>query len=218
VSAPGIIASLLEPRAPFVVDDTLATADFLTPHYSVAGAAVTAADIIDQPGQVTGTGLQILADADVVNILGAFLAVLTAAEWTLVIEWDHGTTSSSMEPLVVTGPGNDNAVQILRQNGFSGHFLTVEDFAGSHFRGSTDSSGAIGDGIHKLALTRVDAKLVFSIDGRAIVSNTSDSFSLAPTTAAFGGYPGDTVNDDLYIRSLRIYAAVSDATLPLLSA
>jgi hypothetical protein len=191
--------------------------DFIAGTYYVNGVAKTAADVVDQPSWIDGTGLVIADSANTVAILGDALTYLLTADWTIVIEWDHFTSLNAILPFVMADGSNDNYVQILRENGFGGNFLNVSDSAGSNFRQATDVTLVV-PGVHKTALTRANPKLIFSIDGRSTVSDTSISFSLASTAAAFGGFPADTVGDPLTIRRFTANAPVSDGTLPGLSA
>lgn len=191
--------------------------DFVAGTYTVNGVTVTAADVIDQPGWIDGTGLVIADSAATVGVLGDALTYLLAADWTVVIEWDHFVTNNTIQPLVLSDGSLDNVVRLRRQNSLSSRFMNVSDFAGVNFRQATDASASIGDGQHKIALTRTNSKLAFSIDGQSVVSNTSTTFSITPTGAAFGGYPGDMIGDALTIKSCVVTAPVSDASLPTLS-
>jgi len=192
--------------------------DFINHVYSVNGVTVTATDIVDQPTWIDGTGLVIADSAATVGILGDALTYLLTADWTMVLAWDHFTSSNNILPFVMADGSNDNAVQVKRKDGLGGHFMNVQDFAGINFRQAEDSSGAIGDNVHKIAITRADAKVIFSVDGRSVVSDTSISFGITPIAAAFGGYPGNTVGDALTIKSCVVTAPVSDGSLPALSA
>lgn len=193
----------------------LASIDFLGETYVVDGVTVTAADIVDHPELITANGLELIEDGDVVNILGDLLALLLTANWTIVLEWNHLDATGEVYPLVITGAGEDNTVQIRRLSG--SHYLFVEDFGGAGYRGVADAF-AFGDGVHKIALTRTNAKLVFSADGRPLATGDIDNFALSPTAAAFGGYPGWTISPTMYIRSLQILDPADDADLPGLSA
>jgi hypothetical protein len=192
--------------------------DFIAGTYYVNGVAKTAADVVDQPSWIDGTGLVIADFASSVAILGDALTYLLTADWTMVIEWDHFTSANTILPFVMADGSNDNAVQLKRNNGLGGHLMNVQDFAGINFRQATDVLlGAVGDGVHKTALTRTDPKLIFSTDGSATVADTSISFGIVPIAAAFGGYPGDTIGDALTIRRFTANAPVSDGSLPGLS-
>lgn len=192
--------------------------DFVNHLYYVNGVAKTAADIVDQPSWIDGTGLVIADSAATVGILGDALTYLLTADWTMVIEWDHFLSTNSVQPFVMADGSNDNAVQLQRQNSFGGYFMNLSDFAGANFRQAVDSSAAVGDGQHKAAFTRRDSKIIISTDGRSTVSDTSISFGIVPIAAAFGGYPADTVIDAVTIKSCVVTAPVSDGSLPTLSA
>jgi hypothetical protein len=199
---------------------TLASAKFRSGLYSVAGAPVLLSSIVDQPELVSAAGLEIAEDGTVAAILGTFLDVLKTANWTLRLKWNNFDSNSTFFPLVLTGADFDNVVQLRRQNSLSNRYMNVEDFAGPDFRDATDASAPAGDGAHIIALTRTDTKLVFSLDGRAVVTAAGDplDFALDVTDACFGGYPGDTVFGALTIESLDVFEPMDDSLLPALSA
>ncbi|WP_434725516.1 hypothetical protein [Mesorhizobium sp. RIZ17] len=65
----------------------LASANFGTGVYTVAGVPVLLADIIDQPELVLGGQLLIPEEGDVVAMLGGLLDVMLTANWTIVLQW-----------------------------------------------------------------------------------------------------------------------------------
>lgn len=192
--------------------------DFVAGTYTVNGATVLPGAIIDTPGAIDGTGLVMADSANVIGIIGDALTYLLTADWTMVLAWDHFLSTNSVLPFVMADGSNDNAVQVQRQNSLGSYFMNVSDFAGINFRQAADSSAAVGDNAHKIALTRTNGKIIFSVDGRSTVSDTSISFGISPIAAAFGGYPGDTVFDAVTIKSCVVTAPVSDGSLPTLSA
>ncbi|TPN44858.1 hypothetical protein [Mesorhizobium sp. B1-1-7] len=194
---------------------TLARINFLTGSYVVNDVTVTAADVIDRPELVTANGLEIVDEASPVAIIGDMLDILLTADWTIVIEWDHFDDNGNIYPLVLSGPGSDNSI-VLRRYAFS-FAMDLQDYSGSNFREATDGE-VVGDGIHRVALTRTDAKLAFSIDGRAVVSDTSISFGISPTSAAIGDASGILGDIAITIRSLTVLAPQDDSLLPSLSA
>jgi hypothetical protein len=197
--------------------------DFLNQIYTVSGVTKTAADVVDQPGVITADGLVLADSASVVSIIGDALTLLLAstAGLTVVLGWDNLDNTNNVIPLVLINPDtSDEGIQIKRQGSLSSYFMNATDFSGIHFRSTTDASAATGDNIHTIALTRTNTKLVFSVDGRAVVSAAGDpdDFTISPTTATFGGLPGDTMSAELRILSLQLYNPVDDSLLPSLSA
>jgi hypothetical protein len=211
-----MLGTLAQRRGGSVVA-SLASIDFVNGAYSVAGVPVTAADIIDQPGLVDpGNGLMIPDQDSAVAMIGDLLALVLTANWTIVVEWEHYDNTGNVYPLVVSGAGDDNSI-VLRRYAFS-YAMDAQDFAGPNFREATDGEQVL-EGVHRVAITRTDAKLAFSIDGRAVVSDTSSSFSLSPTGAVLGDYGGGGIMQDfaMAIRSLRVLAPQADGALPGLS-
>lgn len=190
--------------------------NFLTGSYTVNGVTVTAADVVANPELITADGL--IITEDVVNIIGDLLTLLLTANYTAVLAWDHLDYTGNIVPLALIDPDtSDDGLVVKRQS--SGEFMNVSDFSGAHFRGAVDSS-AVGDNGHKVAVTRTDAKLVFSVDGRDNVTYAGDpdTFAIAPTSASFGGLPGGFTFAEVRIQSLTVYAAQDDSLLPALSA
>jgi hypothetical protein len=146
------------------------------------------------------------------------LAAILPAAWTLRLKWNNFLSSSTFLPLVLVGADFDDVVAVQRQNFISSRYMNVADFTGPHFRQATDASAATGDGEHTIALTRTDTALAFSVDGRAVVEASPNDFAISPTSACFGGYPGDTVNDVLHILSAKWWAPLDNSVLPALSA
>lgn len=215
-----MIASAIDKRANISVDDTLATVDFVTGVYSVAGAPLTAADVVDQPELITpGTGLVIPDSGSVVALLGDVLTAVLAANYTLVIAWDHGTSTGRIYPLVLADDSVANMLELYRADSGGGRAMAAQESSGSHLRETVDFT-AVGDGAHTLALTVQTAVFSFSVDGRAVQTQyvgADDNFDIAVTAAAFGDFPGNTIGDTVTIKSLRLYTAVADALLPGLS-
>jgi len=190
--------------------------NFLTESYTVNGITVTAGDVVANPELITVDGLVITED--VVDIIGDLLTLLLTANYTLVLAWDHLTYTGNIVPLAIINSGtSDDGLIIKRQS--SGEFMNVSDFSGAHFRGAVDSSAAVGDNGHKIAVTRTDAKLKFSVDGRSVVtySGDPDTFAIAPTAASFGGLPGGFTFAEVRIQSLTVLDPQDDSLLPSLS-
>lgn len=197
---------------------TLASANFLTGVYSVGGSPVTAADVVDQPELIGASGLAVPSADDVVGIIGGFLTVLAAADWTLVLEYEDSGESGTCFVLAITSasPSWDDFIQIQRRSSGSGRVMEAYDEDGdARFVQDADSHGA---GVHKIALTRTNERCVMSVDGDAVEADETGNFSLSLTSAAFGGLPDDFTNSGCNIRKLDVYATQDDSLLPVLSA
>jgi hypothetical protein len=137
--------------------------DFVNHIYAVNGSVVTASDIVDTPGAIDSSGLVIADSANVIGIIGDALTNLLTADWTMVLEWDHFTSTATILPFVMADGSNDNAVQVKRQNSLGSHFMNVQDFAGSNFRQATDASGATA---RPVALRQCGAQRPSRLNGR----------------------------------------------------
>lgn len=213
---PGVAAQPLGRRSSTPLPDALASMRFLTGSYVVNGVTLTAADIVANPELITADGLVITED--VVDIVNAWL-LANLPNATCVLAWDHLDYTGNIVPLALIDPDtSDDGMVIKRQA--SGQFMDVTDFSGVHFRDATDASAAVGDNGHKIAWTRTDTALEFSVDGRAVVTYAGDpdTFSIVPTAASFGGLPGGFTFAEVRIKSLIVYAPQISSLLPTLSA
>ncbi|TGS70392.1 hypothetical protein EN844_06530 [Mesorhizobium sp. M3A.F.Ca.ET.201.01.1.1] len=104
------------------------------------------------------------------------------------------------------------------ERGSSPGYPNAYDECPSDGRSIFDFTSPLDAGVHRIAVTRQDSKLVMSIDGAAVVSDTSTSFSVIGLAyATFGGFPGDTTANACNIRSFQLGDPVDDADLPTLS-
>lgn len=197
----------------------LASANFVTGSYSVGGSSVTAADIVDQPGLIGASGLAVPSGGSPINILGTFLATLTTGDWTVLVEYEQ---ISGRSVLFVVADTNDLSGQTYigaELGSGSPAYPNTYDNNPTNGRSIYDFASPLSAGIHRFAVTRQDAKLVMSIDGAAIVSDTSTSFAVTGLAyGSFGGFPGDITANACNIRRLDVYTAKNDADLPGLSA
>lgn len=199
-----------------VPDGALFHIDFENNYYWNGTNFVAASAVIDIPEQITANGLEI-EDVEA-NILGDFLTILIAMDWTIVVEYDHTFDAGSTLPWSITDDFGVYYIEIIRQQpGGTLRKMLADENGVSEYREviDTDSHEL---GIHKIALTRTDAKLVISVDGDPIVSDTSAMDIPAMTKSCFGGFPGFGTNQWCTIKRMTAYAAQDDTNLPALSA
>lgn len=195
--------------------DVIIYMDFVNSIFWDGSDFVTAAEAVDLPAQITGSGLEV--ETDEVNLLGAFLAFLVAADWTIVIEYEITVDTSFNTPIVISDDGGDYYIELTRKIPAAGRDMNLAEQGTSVYREAEDTDSH-GLGVHKIAFTRTNSKLVLSVDGSAAISDAASSDLPTMTKAAFGGYPGFGANQFLTIKTLDGYAVKADGELPVLSA
>lgn len=188
--------------------------DFINAIYWDGSAMVTAADVIDIPEQITGSGLEI--ENVEANLLGAFLTAFLTLDWTVVVDYEHTFDSGRSDVLVISNTPGDELLQLYRDSPASGRRMHCEESGVSENR-EVIRTGPFNLGVHRIALTRTAAKIVISVDGSAIVSDTSAMDFTSQSEAALGGFPGFGTSQFVTIRGFTIYPAADDADLPGLS-
>jgi hypothetical protein len=194
--------------------------DFLGEVYTNNGSSVAIADIIDKPGRVGASGLEILDnDVDgVVDSIGDLLTDFQSMDWTVVIEWQELTTDFSTYLLYLfeMPGGSDHSLVIERGNAFTG--LRVDAHESSNIVRNVAINTSHGVGVHKVAVTRTSAFLSISCDGSAVDTVVASPLMDPMATASFGGDPTDQSYNGTFIRTVTLTAPVADAALPALSA
>lgn len=209
----------------------LGVADFVAGAYNWGATTLTASQVTNQTGWIGGSGLAIPGAAGAAaHVLNQFATALLTCNWTVVIEADILTSTSSSPPSnllsVYNAPTDlhEMAIDVSSQQNW---FITDHDNALSVTRYTDDStdddSGGTADttGIHKYAVTRTNAKLAASVDGYSVTSQvaalTLPNLTYPMDRVYLGGYYNGT-GRALNIRSLAVYSPQSDAQLPILSA
>ena len=196
----------------------LAVMDFINGIYQVAEVDVAIADIIDRPDLIGVDGLsppdpEGFSGVGQVEILGDFLAVLLAVDWTIELEWEEIWEDNSSNPLAVTNASDDLVG------------VTQESAAGSTVNmGAYDANGidfrliyvnrSFVVGMRKIAMTRTDAKIAFSSEGSATQTDTTGA-PLDQSGLDSANFFWDT--GDCRIRRLVVWPAQLDAALPAMS-
>ncbi|KQU77693.1 hypothetical protein ASD12_18000 [Mesorhizobium sp. Root102] len=197
---------------------TLVAANFVTGTYSVASVAVTAADIVDQPGLITANGLDVpgwTPDA-VVEYVGDALAALLTMEWTVVIEYQCLWNTGEDILLVVSNPAGSQFFEMHR-GALSTRRMIVTETGDSQYRETIDIDQH-NVGLHRIAVTSAAARLSLSVDGDPVITDTSAMDYSGLTRALIGAYFDDETENEFYLRSVTIYDPQEDSLLPTLSA
>ncbi|TGQ69508.1 hypothetical protein EN829_015090 [Mesorhizobium sp. M00.F.Ca.ET.186.01.1.1] len=218
---PGVAAQPLRRQFAGGVDpaDILADLDFLAETYAVHGATAVAADVIDKPARVGGSGLEILDnDVDgVVSAIGNFDSDWLTANWTSFIEWQEVADTASTYVLWMAETVDFHSVSIVRGSAFESNPVHAGD--SSTITRHIDITGPFTAGIHRIAMTRTNGKVSVSVDGGAVQTNTTPNTTLnAMMTASFGGDPTDQSYNGCFIRKVKLMTPQADALLPALSA
>lgn len=215
---PGVAAQPLGGRSVFS-PTVLAQANYVEGIYEIAGSSAAAADIIDKPARIGGSGLEILDnDVDgVVSPIGDYLALWLTLDWTVKIVWEELTTDGATYLLYLFEMlgGDQHSFLIERSTAFTG--LRVDAHEGSNITRDVQINTSHGPGIHTIVVTRTDDRLSISCDGSAVVTVTATPTMNAMATASFGGDLDQSYNG-CFIREQTLYAPLDDIFLPALSA
>ncbi|WP_027037870.1 hypothetical protein [Mesorhizobium ciceri] len=212
---PGVAAQPLGGRSVFS-PTVLADADYIGGVYELAGSPLAASDIIDKPGRIGASGLEILDnDVDgIVSAIGDYLALLLTLNWTVVIEWEELTSSGYTELLLLEEFGNNHSMGIDRV-GSAG--LPMQGYESGVQGREVNNTDTYGPGVHKVAFTSTVSGISMSTDGGAVSSDSSPR-DIDPLVAASFGGPADGSYNGTFIRRVTLYAPLDDIWLPSLSA
>lgn len=208
----GMIAQRAAPEASGAI---LALADFVNGVYSVGETSLTAADVVDDTGRISGSGLSITTAE--VELLGAFAALLLEANWTVVVEFSANTPAGSGHRLYLTyliEAADSDEASIYTQNLF-GYMFDSNSSESPSTREATDfvTQGVVGT--NRIAATRTDAGIAVSLNGEPAFAD-SNAMLAAGYDGAFCGLHTDTGTAG-HIRRIEVYAPVLSAALPQLS-
>lgn len=207
-----------------VVSSDVHIADFSNQIFTSAGVSVTAEDVIGSAASAIagsgGDGLMFNDDFfDSANLAGGFLSAMLSGIYTVIMEFELIGGSTGPAPFVVTDSVGGTVY----------FFETVINYAGPLYLGETTDvdfrefyesalPGTLPTGIHKLALSRTDSRIVYSIDGATVVGTEDDLALTSCQKAALGGIPDGTVYDYFNVRYFEVReTAVSDDVLQQLA-
>lgn len=189
--------------------------DFLNEVYTKNGVLVLLADIVDKPGRVGASGLEIL-DNDInggVFAIGDFLTDLITMNWTIVIEWQQLAGVDYTELFYIWESGSHHHLAI--DNTGVG---TIDAYDSGPIVREIFNPGSYLTGNHKSALTRTDDNLSVSTDGSAVATDVSAQSLNPMEIATFGGPEDGSSYKGLFVRKVRLIPPASTASLPTLSA
>jgi hypothetical protein len=196
----------------------LGTFNFVTGAYNWNGGALTAADVVDQIDWIGAAGLAVPGDApagaQVIHAPAASL--IESCHFTAVLEVEILGDAERSLLLTTQNSGGAYYVQASYWDEWEGR---CNDGVGAPF--AIDDANGISNGVHKLAITRIDNKVALSVDGNAVVIDATacvlpvDGFPMVE--AYLGGYSTGTLQA-VNIRALAVYSPQPNSALPGLSA
>lgn len=194
--------------------NAIAMADFVNRDYLTTTAVLSAADVISSPGQVSaGVGLAI-DDTGTVELIGDLATLLLAGDWTVVLAWSKG--GSYCVPLHIQDAADDNPRLEIADS--TSYWLAYDVSGGAGTERDAEDDFSHGSS-SALALTRTDAKLKASYNGRAVLGSAaaSSGFASGVNRVLLGGDSAGS-SGAMTLRKIVIYPAQADADLLGLSA
>jgi hypothetical protein len=220
----GVLAQETEGTVGGAPSTAFATADFVNGAYDYNGSTLTASNVVNNTGVITGSGLHLVAGATPVYFLNQFRTKLFTFDWTILLELNIDVfTGNEMRVLHVGSEtvsfGYQNDVKVVVWGDYeaedhNGDYPGTPPGTGSSVdRYIADSTNAETNAIHKLGVTRTDAMISLSVDGYPVHTLNSPTFSInfgagaTDANAAVGGWrwAGETISNTFYLRSLKIY-------------
>lgn len=195
----------------------LGEADFVNGSYTFGLSNLTAADVIDHTDWITASGIEVPgSDSAGAQILGGFADLLLTCEWTISLDVEVLGQSPRSVFLTVANAGSGFFIELDYDGGWEA-LCTDGDETPFAF----DYTNSISNGVHRLAVTRIDNKISLSVDGNAVVTDSTPCILPVPgfdmVNAYLGGW-SDNTERAVNIRALRIYEVQPDDNLPVLSA
>lgn len=200
--------------------DAVAVADFILGQYFIDGNQVTAAAMVANPEFITGPGLYINWDVAgyYTRAIGDFLTKLIATDWTTILEVTEDD-AGTMHPLTLAdeNTGGADLDSLIFSTAASSVSCTDDPDPGSS-RFVSVGSVAARPAVRRIAATRTNAKLVISVNGSAINSDTTATSTPSYNKAILGADDGDTFPFMKgHIRRIIVYPVKADSELPALS-
>src|SRR4030095_13132973 len=162
-AAAEILAILIEPPT------LLGQFDFINGTYEYNSISYTAADVIDQPGWIGASGLNVPIFSQANIILAPLKTRLATCQWTMVLE---------VETLSLV----QREIFFWESDATDTYFIDIDFNAGRRANSGSDVSSqtaedfthSITTAIHQMAVTRIDEKLSLSVNGFQVVSDLTD--------------------------------------------
>lgn len=235
----GIVAqdTAVAPGGP-PLPDPLAVADFANGIYAYGVTTLTASQVVDTPGAVSGLGLHLVSGASGIQLLNQFRSKMFEFNWTILFELDidagtgdHVVLNVGSETPSPFGYTNEVYAEV-----FADWYLQDQndDYPGTppgtgapQSRFAEDFTNSLTNAAHKFGITRTNSLISLSVDGFAVETNNTPTFSInAPAVgstdvgAVLGAFrqTGETIPNSFYIRRLQVFDPVSNATLVAMTA
>lgn len=211
-----------------------AIADFVNGIYSYNGSSVALSAVITDeiPSVVTASGLHLIAGHAAIPFVGNFQTALYTFNWTLLLELDIDAADNEH---VLINVGSETPTFGYTNEVWSINWFDWEiedknnDYPGTPpgtgspvSRYTDDTTHGLTNAVHKLGLTRTDSLLSLSVDGAAVSTLNTPTFSINPPTggstdakACTGAYrlAGNTVPNSFYLRKFQIFNPVTNSDL-----
>lgn len=190
--------------------NAVAMADFINGNYLTTTAVLGVADVVSVPGQVSvGVGLAI-DGASTVELIGDLATLLLTGDWTVVLAWSKG--GSYCVPLHIQDSVDDNPRLEIADN--TSYWLIYDLSGGAGTERDAEDDFSHGSS-SVLALTRTDAKLKASYNGRAVLGSAaaSSGFASGVNRVLLGGDSAGS-SGAMTLHKIVIYPAQADADLP----
>ncbi len=233
----GIVAQdILAPGSITTLPDPLAVADFANGVYTYGVTTLSASQVVNNTGAISGSGLHLVAASAGVQLLNQFRTKMFEFNWTLI--FDLASINAFTTETRVLTVGSETLTF-----GYTNEFYLESDFGewdvddvNSDYPGTPPGTGTsyerfafnfnatnAQNGDHIVGATRTNAQIAVTADGNTpSVETTPGPFSIntgaTDVLAILGSDRFGNVVSSYYIRSLKIYDPVDNATLAALSA
>lgn len=217
--------------------DPLAVADFANGIYTYGVTTLSASQVVNNTGTISGSGLHLVSGASGIQLLNQFRSKMFEFNWTILFELDIDASAGDHVVLHVGsetptfGYTNELYAEVFgdwylqdQNNDYPG---TPPGTGAPQSRFAEDFTNSLTNAFHKFGVTRTDSHISLSVDGFAVETTNTPTFSInAPAVgstdvgAVLGAFrqTGETIPNSFYIRKLQVFDPVSNATLVAMTA
>lgn len=198
--------------------------NFVTNSYQFASTSYTLANTVDRPAYRDGTGLVFPAQGSggesTALLIAPMKTKLATCQWSALFEIDAPFALDHRYLMTLASSGFTYWIEVMNWNTWSmdTHNASASQLAEDTVHGATT-------GIHKFAVTRTNSKCAISVDGYAVISDTTACVLPVPGSPMvdfyFGGYSDRTgyTGSGWTLRKVELFdSVVDDSQLPILSA
>lgn len=212
------------PAEPTTAGADEGTLNFVTNTYDFAGVSYVVANVVDHDEYRDATGLVFPAQGSggvsAELLIAPMKSKLATCQWSMLFEIDAPFANDHRYLMTLASAGFSYWIEVMNFNTWS---MDCHNASASPL--AEDSVHSATTGIHKFAVTRTNSKCVVSVDGNAVVSDTTPCVLPVPGSPMvdffFGGYSDLTgyTGSGWTLRKVQIFdAPVDDSQLPILSA